>query len=439
MLTHKFSLKIFLFFLIFSTPIIGCDDRSRSSNRPVIFVLDTFVGNESHGQDVVSAVKELVTGCEIKPISLGEKVQRNIYLAVLEDVLVYAQKNPHAKIIVNMSFGSYSSDPQEKTLIGKMLRQGIILVAAAGNDKTDRPMYPAGYPGVLAVAAVNGADQKTSYSNYGTHIRIASGGFLKSKILPQSLEGAGPGVRQNITYMIYGGTSFAAPRVSALLGLLMSRSPNLSPQDAVNVLLQTAAPLNDDAFYKARLLGAGRADTFNALYRVDSSFRNVVLVLQICRFAFIAIWLTIAFFAWQKNDLFGPFVMGLLIGAFLWGLELFTIWVWGEILGRQLSLVVWFAAGLAGLAVWFNRRREQRFIETYQFDPAVFEELGTPNPSTGRYMLQRSWLLDHLIFVEKIRPDIAERIVTNHFGNNSLIGMEIPQKNQGEDFHNPGT
>lgn len=420
------SLNIVFFLCLCAAVIAGCENRDRSANRPVIYVLDTFVGHESHGQDVTEALQENVGCCEIKTVSLGEKVQRDIYLAILADILDYAENNPRAKIIVNMSFGSYAADPREKALVEKMVQKGILLVAAAGNDQSDRPMYPAGYPGVLAVAAIDGADRKTSYSNFGRYISIAADGFLKSKMSAQGLSNVGAGVRQNFTYMIYGGTSFAAPRVSGLLGLLMSREPELTCDEAVKVLLQTAAPLEDDAFYKAQLLGAGRIDHHAALYQVDSTFRKMIHALQVCWLIFITVWLTVSFRAWKQHDLFGPFVQGLLMGAFLWGLEFFALRIWGEILGRQIGLAVWAVAGLIGFVVLFNRRREGRFVEGYQFNPEVFTELGTFNPSTGRWMLQRPWLLDHLIFVEKIRPDLAERILEKSFGNDFFVGIKVP-------------
>jgi hypothetical protein len=232
--------------------------------------------------------------------------------------------------------------------------------------------------------------------------------------------------------MIFGGTSFAAPRVSGLLGLLMSRQPNLTPNEAVKVVLQTAAPLQKDAFYNAQLLGAGRIDHYTALFRVDPIFRKMVIASQLCWLTFVSIWLTVSFIAWKRHDLFGPFVQGLLIGAFLWGMEFFSLRIWGEIIGLQIGLTVWIIAGVAGLVVLYNRRRESHFIEEYQFHPEVFVELGTLNPSTGRWMLQRPWLLDHLIFVEKIRPDLAERILQKNFGGDILVGIEVPTNEQSD-------
>ena len=426
MMLNSYTLfRIVPLVVIFAQVIPACQASVPSSDRPVIFILDTFVGDENHGEDVTRAVRESGDCCDIRMLSLGEKVQRDIYLAILEDVLDFAIKNPRVKIVVNMSFGSYLADERERDLIEKMLGQGIVLVAAAGNDRTDRPMYPAGYPGVLAVAAVDGADRKTSYSNYGRHIRIAAEGFLKSRIVAQGLKGTGPGVRQNFTYRIYGGTSFAAPRVSGLLGLIMSRRPELSPSDAVNVLLRTAVPLSNDAFFKAQLMGAGRIDPYSALYRVDPVFRRMVIALDVCRLIYLAIWLMVSILAWKRNDLFGPFVQGLLIGVFIWGFEYYALWIGGEIVGRQIGLIIWVATGLAGLVVCLNRRRERRFVEEYRFDPAVFEELGTLNPATGRMMLQRPWLLDHLTFIDKIRPDLAERILQKNFGDAYHIGIKI--------------
>ncbi len=57
---------------------------------------------------------------------------------------------------------------------------GSILVAAAGNDSTSAIHYPSGAPGVISVAAVGSTDRKTSYSNYGLSVDIASPGGRES-------------------------------------------------------------------------------------------------------------------------------------------------------------------------------------------------------------------------------------------------------------------
>jgi thermitase len=50
------------------------------------------------------------------------------------------------------------------------------VVAAAGNGDTNKPKYPAAYPGVIAVAATNQQDQRISFSNHGSWVDVAAPG-----------------------------------------------------------------------------------------------------------------------------------------------------------------------------------------------------------------------------------------------------------------------
>ncbi len=89
-------------------------------------------------------------------------------------------------------------------------RKGAVVVAAAGNENTGGPSYPAAYPNVIAVAATNEYDKRASFSNHGSWVDVAAPGVNILSTVP-----GGYGYR--------GGTSMAAPHVSALAGLLASQ------------------------------------------------------------------------------------------------------------------------------------------------------------------------------------------------------------------------
>ncbi len=84
--------------------------------------------------------------------------------------------------------------------------KGVVIVAAAGNDGRGRVGYPAGYPGVVAVAATQFDETTTFYSNWGKEIDIAApGGNTR---VDQNGDGKPDGVLQ---HTIVPGQHVAAP------------------------------------------------------------------------------------------------------------------------------------------------------------------------------------------------------------------------------------
>jgi len=78
--------------------------------------------------------------------------------------------------VINISLGGPTSDDLERTIIKKALDQGIIIVAAAGNENQDIkkfPYYPASYyPKIIVVGNGKSAVFKRPSSNYGTQVDI---------------------------------------------------------------------------------------------------------------------------------------------------------------------------------------------------------------------------------------------------------------------------
>lgn len=114
--------------------------------------------------------------------------------------------------LVNMSFAGPKDDLVQKA-IADMHARGVVFVAAAGNEgPTAPPRYPAAYPQVIAVTAIDNDLRNYSLANRGTHIDLAAPGVKIWSAVPGSQEG------------YYSGTSFAAPYVTAVVASMLAQS-----------------------------------------------------------------------------------------------------------------------------------------------------------------------------------------------------------------------
>ncbi|WP_225845875.1 type VII secretion-associated serine protease mycosin [Streptomyces sp. HPF1205] len=139
----------------------------------------------------------------------------------------------HGADVINLSLGDDSATAapvaDEDDAIQYALSKGVVVVASAGNggQAADRSSYPAAYPGVIAVAAV---DRYGKYASFSTHRWYASV--------------AAPGVDVVIadpdrTYYQGWGTSAASAYVSGAVALIRSAHPRLSPAQIKRLLEDT--------------------------------------------------------------------------------------------------------------------------------------------------------------------------------------------------------
>lgn len=141
----------------------------------------------------------------------------------------------HGAHVINMSLGSDTATSVESSAIAYAIGKGVVVVAAMGNDGTANPSYPAAYPGVVAVGAIDSADKKASFSQTGSHISLAA-----------------PGVGILSTYLAGGtttmsGTSMATPHVAGVAALIKAVKPSATGAEIAAILRDTARPLTDAA------------------------------------------------------------------------------------------------------------------------------------------------------------------------------------------------
>ncbi len=152
--------------------------------------------------------------------------------------------------VVNMSFAG-PEDPLLGRAIASAVKQGAIVVAAAGNGGPDaKPAYPGAFADVIAVSATDSADKLYDKANRGAYIAIAAPGV---DIVAPAPKGA---------YDISSGTSLAAAHVSGIAALMLEKEPKLSAAD-VRKRLATAASNPGNA--AADSVGAGIVDAAKAV------------------------------------------------------------------------------------------------------------------------------------------------------------------------------
>jgi serine protease len=78
--------------------------------------------------------------------------------------------------IINLSLGGSEFSLGLQKLIAEVQNQGIIVVAAAGNEDTNIPMFPASLEGVISVGAVDINKRRASYSNFGADLDLVAPG-----------------------------------------------------------------------------------------------------------------------------------------------------------------------------------------------------------------------------------------------------------------------
>ncbi|MBI2572174.1 MAG: SUMF1/EgtB/PvdO family nonheme iron enzyme, partial [Candidatus Schekmanbacteria bacterium] len=146
--------------------------------------------------------------------------------------------------VINLSLGSTSSSQAVATAVGYARESGAVLIGAAGNNGATTTFYPAGYEGVLAVAATDEADGRWTWSNYGDWVDLAAPGKAIWSTLFDN------------TYASWNGTSMAAPFASGVAGLLLSRNPSWSEGLVREHLRRTTDALGDTSLGTGRLNAA---------------------------------------------------------------------------------------------------------------------------------------------------------------------------------------
>lgn len=174
--------------------------------------------------------------------------------------------------VINMSLGTTRNHPPLEAAIQTVRAKGITVIASAGNfqeSNPNAPIYPASYPGVIAVANTQANDTIAPSSSNGNWVDIAAPGtnILSTWDLRQPTGTFNGGADAN--YNVISGTSMASPLVAGLVGLMKAVRPDLSPDEVETILKGTARDLGSpgaDPQFGAGLINASSAVAGAAAY-----------------------------------------------------------------------------------------------------------------------------------------------------------------------------
>jgi serine protease len=169
----------------------------------------------------------------------------------------------HQADVINLSLGGIGDTHILREAIDYAHQKGAVIVAAAGNANTNSAAYPARYPHVIAVSALDAAGVKAPYSNFGAGVDLsapggstangdAAGGILQNTINPETGESL---------FAAFQGTSMAAPHVAGVAALI--KSVGVQEPDAVaEVLKKSARMIQGD---ELNHFGVGQLDAASAV------------------------------------------------------------------------------------------------------------------------------------------------------------------------------
>jgi fibronectin type 3 domain-containing protein len=248
---------------------------------------DTY-GHGTHCAGIVAAVRDngmgisgINTPCRVMAI----KLYPYMFHSVCARGIVYAADM--GCDIINMSWGGIYPSKLMRDALDYAIYKGVLPIAAAGNDSTEKLNYPAAYDGVFTVGASNSRDQVTAFSTYGDHIEVVAPG---EDILSLRGEGTdmygGDGFPEkhivDENYYLADGTSMAAPCVVGIAAYILAASPGINVQTVMEIIEQSADdvvfPYGGDSLYspgKDIYSGYGRVNLNTALQLISRRMAKI--------------------------------------------------------------------------------------------------------------------------------------------------------------------
>jgi len=228
------------------------------SNRPL--------DNQGHGTHIagiisaqigngigIAGVSNKIKILPIKVLKPKEQIRKVAGLAErITKGLHYAIKMKVDVINFSLGWPKAMDTKRMRDAVQEAIDNGIIVVAAAGNNNSNRPIYPCSYNGVICVGAVTNDGHFASFSNYGGMVDLLAPGEKILSTIPKKQTPTSFAVKG---YDFKNGTSQAAPYVSAAAAVLRGLYPSFSNNEIFAALIHSAAKVIPGADKKFSLTG----------------------------------------------------------------------------------------------------------------------------------------------------------------------------------------
>jgi subtilisin family serine protease len=199
--------------------------------------LDTEAG---HGTFILGLAQRLVPGLPTEQRKVLDSMGFGDDLTVC---LGLAEANAP---VLNLSLGGYTGGDRAPRALRHALRtlgRQRVIVAAAGNNASDRPFWPGAFREVIAVAAYDSrSETAAAFSNYGDWVDVSAPGVdLRSCFVDGTRENADGQVTFD-GWATWSGTSFAAPLVAAEIARRVASSAGTDPRTVADEFLNELPP-----------------------------------------------------------------------------------------------------------------------------------------------------------------------------------------------------
>jgi type VII secretion-associated serine protease mycosin len=145
----------------------------------------------------------------------------------------------HGAGVISMSLGYSLQSATVRQALQDAYNHDVVVVAAAGNSGEQAGTsgaghspysFPADYPGVLAVGAVNQQGQPASFSSHNLSVQVAAPGF---EVPAQGRDGQ---------YWLVSGTSPACALTAGVAALIKARYPRLTDPQVITAITTSTTP-----------------------------------------------------------------------------------------------------------------------------------------------------------------------------------------------------
>ena len=213
------------------------------------------LGHGTHVAGIIAAIQNNSLGIagaasnvKILPVKImkkAENLQNSRELVSFTDRvakgILYAVKMKARVINLSLGWPASLDKVHLREAFKVALSEGVLIVAASGNNASERAIFPCSYTGILCVGASTINGEIANFSNFGGHVDVQAPGEQILSLFPNKFEPSFFSVRG---LEIKNGTSQSAPLIAAMAAMAMGYRPELTSFE-IKGLLHGASEIDD--------------------------------------------------------------------------------------------------------------------------------------------------------------------------------------------------